>query len=66
LEAPESATQSIVGVRGVSSMVLKKLARDYGSHSPGHDVQDCDYSFFTQTMTVVAELEEEVTVLGEV
>jgi hypothetical protein len=41
LEAPELATQSVMGVGGVSSMVLKEPARDYGSHSPNHGVQDC-------------------------
>jgi hypothetical protein len=41
LEAPESATQSVAGVRGVSSMVLKEPMRDCGSHSPDYDVQDC-------------------------
>jgi hypothetical protein len=42
LEAPESATQSVAGAGGVSSMVLKELARDCGSHSPNHSVQDFD------------------------
>jgi hypothetical protein len=41
LEALELATQSVMGVGGVSSMVLKEPARDYGSHSPNHGVQDC-------------------------
>jgi hypothetical protein len=41
LEAPESVTQSVAGVGGVSSMVLKEPARDCGSHSPDHGVQDC-------------------------
>jgi hypothetical protein len=38
LEAPESTTQSVIGVEGVSSMVLKEPARDCGSHSPDNDV----------------------------
>jgi hypothetical protein len=38
LEAPESATQLVAGV---SSMVLKELVRDCGSHSPNHGVHDC-------------------------
>jgi hypothetical protein len=41
LEVLESATQSVAGVGGVSSMVLKEPARDCGSHSPDHGVQDC-------------------------
>jgi hypothetical protein len=41
LEAPESATQLVASVGGVNSMVLKEPARDCGSHSPDHDVQDC-------------------------
>jgi hypothetical protein len=41
LEAPESATQSVVGVGGVCSMVLKEPTRDCGFHSPDHGVQDC-------------------------
>jgi hypothetical protein len=41
LEALESATQSVVGVEGVNSMVLKEPARDYGSYSPDHAVSDC-------------------------
>jgi hypothetical protein len=41
LEAPESATQSVAGMGGVSSMVLKEPVRDYGSHSSDHGVQDC-------------------------
>jgi hypothetical protein len=41
LEAPESATQSVAGVERVSSMVLKEPARNCGSPSPDHDVQDC-------------------------
>ena len=40
LEAPESATQSVTGVGGVSAIVLKEPARDCGSHSPDHGVQD--------------------------
>jgi hypothetical protein len=40
LEAPESATQSVMGVGAVSSMVLKESARDCGSHSLDHGVQD--------------------------
>jgi hypothetical protein len=36
LEVQESATQSVTGVGGVSSMVLKELAWDCGSHSPDH------------------------------
>jgi hypothetical protein len=38
LEAPESAIQSVAGVGGVSSMELKELTRDCGSHSPYHSV----------------------------
>jgi hypothetical protein len=38
LEAPESATKLVAGV---SSMVLKELVRDCGSHSPNHGVHDC-------------------------
>jgi hypothetical protein len=41
LDAPESTTQLVAVVGGVSSMVLKELARDCGSHSRDHDVQDC-------------------------
>jgi hypothetical protein len=41
LEALESATPSVMGHGGVSSMVLKEPMRDCGSHSPDHDVQDC-------------------------
>jgi hypothetical protein len=41
LEAPESTTQSVVGMGGVSSMVLKESVRDCGSHSLDHSVQDC-------------------------
>jgi hypothetical protein len=41
LEAPESTTQSVAGMEGVSSMVLKEPVRDYGSHSPDHGAQDC-------------------------
>jgi hypothetical protein len=40
LKAPESATQSVTGVGGVSSMVQKEPTRDSGSHSPDHGVQD--------------------------
>jgi hypothetical protein len=41
LEASESATGG--GLGGVSSMVLKELARDCGSHSPDHGEQDCGW-----------------------
>jgi hypothetical protein len=41
LEAPESATQSVTGMEGVSSIVLKELARYSGSHSLDHGIQDC-------------------------
>jgi hypothetical protein len=41
LEASESATQSVTGVGGVSSMMLKEPARDCGSHTPDQGVQDC-------------------------
>jgi hypothetical protein len=41
LEAPELATQSVVDVGGVCSMVLKEPTRDCGFHSPDHGVQDC-------------------------
>jgi hypothetical protein len=40
VEGPESATKSITNVGGVSFIVLKESARDCGSHSPDHDVQD--------------------------
>jgi hypothetical protein len=41
LEAPESVTQSVPSVGGVSSMVLKVPMRYCGSHSPDHGIQDC-------------------------
>jgi hypothetical protein len=41
LEAPESATQLVTSMGGVSSMVLKEPARGCGSHSPEHSTQDC-------------------------
>jgi hypothetical protein len=40
LEAPESTTQSVASMGGVSSMVLKEPTTDCGSHSPDHGVQD--------------------------
>jgi hypothetical protein len=40
VEGLESATKSITNVEGVSFIVLKESARDCGSHSPDHDVQD--------------------------
>jgi hypothetical protein len=43
LEGPESATQSVTGVGGVSSMVLKEPTRDCGSHSHDHGVQNCGW-----------------------
>jgi hypothetical protein len=43
LEAQESATQSVTGVRGVSLIMLKELATDCGSHSPDHGVLDNEY-----------------------
>jgi hypothetical protein len=38
LEAPKSATPSMIGVGAVSSKVLKEPARNCGSHSLDHGV----------------------------
>jgi hypothetical protein len=44
LMTPESATQSVTDVGGADAIVLRQPVRDYGSHSPNHDVEGGDES----------------------